>query len=175
MGLPIGVVASLLASPMSIPSPSTSITFSPDTGAKRSLGPLYLVGYSIRSSNKTPIDSYTNQLIGGRAPSEYLPILRKYMPESMPKERLERILKAHWIAPDELEEDDFTHCFVERGQAILDLITRTMGKSAVNGRQVFRDELKSASLGIVQDDDEEVDHDPIGEGAYGGTGALSGS
>ena len=125
--------------------------------------------------NKTPIDSYTNRLIGGRAPSEYLPILRKYMPEFMPKERLERILKAHWIAPDELEEDDFGHCFVERGQAILDLITRTMGKSAVNGRQVFRDELKSASLGIVQDDDEEVDHDPIGEGAYGGTGALSGS
>ena len=97
------------------------------------------------------------------------------MPEFMPKERLERILKAHWIAPDELEEDDFGHCFVERGQAILDLITRTMGKSAVNGRQVFRDELKSASLGIVQDDDEEVAHDPIGEGAYGGTGALSGS
>ena len=124
--------------------------------------------------NKTPIDSYTNRLIGGRAPSEYLPILRKYMPESMPKERLERILKAHWIAPDELEADDFGQCFVERGQAILDLITRTMGKSAVNGRQVFRDELKSASLGLVQDDDEEVDHDPIGEDAYGGTGALSG-
>ena len=124
--------------------------------------------------NKTPIDSYTNRLIGGRAPSEYLPILRKYMPESMPKERLERILKAHWIAPDELEEDDFGHFFVERGQAILDLITRTMGKSAVNGRQVFRDELKSVSLGLVQDDDEEADHDPIGEDAYGGTGALSG-
>ena len=122
--------------------------------------------------NKTPIDSYTNQLIGGRAPSEYLPVLRKYMPEFMPKERLERILRAHLIVPHELEEDDFGHCFEERGQAMLDLITQTMRKPAVNGRQVFRDELKSASLGIVQNDDEEVDHDPMGENVYGGMGAL---
>ena len=57
---------------------------------------------------------------------------------------------------------------------MLDLITRTMRKPAVNGRQVFRDELKSASLGIAQNDDEEIDHDPMGESAYGGTGALSG-
>ena len=123
--------------------------------------------------NKTPIDSYTNRLIGGHAPSEYLPILRGYMPECMPKERLERILKAHWIVPDKLEEDNFGHCFVKRGQAMLDLITRTMRKPAFDGRQVFLDELKSASLGIVQNDDDEVDHDPMGESAYSGTGAIN--
>ena len=95
--------------------------------------------------NKTPIDRHTNQLIGGRSPSEYLPILR----ESMPEERLARILKAHWIIPDKLEEDDFAHCFVERGQAMLDLITHTMRKPVVNGRQVFRDELESAGLGVT--------------------------
>ena len=119
--------------------------------------------------NKTPIDRYTNQMLGGRAPSKYLPILRQYID----KEKLERILKAHWIAPDKLEEDEFGHCFVERGQAMLDLITRTMGKPAVDGRQVFRDELKSASLGVGQIDDDEVEHDPIGESAYSDTGAPS--
>ena len=118
--------------------------------------------------NKTPIDSYTNRIIGGRSPSKYLPILRK----DIDKEKLERILKAHWIAPDKLEEDEFGHCFVERGQAMLDLITRTMGKPTVDGRQVFLDELKSASLRVGQIDDE-VEYDPIGESAYSDAGAPS--
>ena len=119
--------------------------------------------------NKTPIDSYTNQMIGARAPSKYLPILRKDN-----KEKLEPILKAHWIAPDKLESDEFGDCFVQRGQAMLDLITRTMGKPAVDGRQVFRNELKSASLDVGQIDDD-VDHDPIGEGTYRSTGTISSS
>ena len=119
--------------------------------------------------NKTPIDSYTNRMIGGRAPSRYLPILRR----DNDKEKLERILEAHWIAPDRLENDEFGHFFVERGQAMLGLITRTMGKPVVDGRQVFRDELKSASLGVVQIDDEEIDHDPMGESAYSGAGTLT--
>ena len=119
--------------------------------------------------NKTPIDRYTNQLMGGRAPSEYLPILRNHID----KERLDRILEAHWIVPDKLEEDEFGHCFVERGQAMLDLIARTMGKPTVDSRQVFRDELKSASLGVGQIDDDEVDHDPIGESTYTGTEAIN--
>ena len=119
--------------------------------------------------NKTPIDSYTNRIIGGRAPSKYLPILRK----DIDKEKLTRILKAHWITPYRLENDEFGNCFVERGQAMLDLISRTMGKSTVDGRQVFRDELKSASLGIGEMDEDEVDHDPIGESTYNETGAIN--
>ena len=73
--------------------------------------------------NKTPIDSYTNQILGGRAPSKYLLILR----ESIANEKLERILKAHWISPERLENDDFGNCFVERGQAMLDLISILWG------------------------------------------------
>ena len=119
--------------------------------------------------NKTPIDSYTNQLIGGRAPSKYLPILRK----DIDNEKLRRILEAHWIAPDPLENDDFGKCFIRRGQAMLDLVTYIMGKPTVDARQVFRDELASASLGVVQVDEDEVDHDPIGDSIYSGIDALT--
>lgn len=119
--------------------------------------------------NKTPIDSYTNQMIGGRAPSKYLPILRK----DIDNEKLRRILEAHWIAPDPLEDDDFGKCFKKRGQAMLDLVTYTMGKPTVDARQVFRDELASASLGVVQEDEDEVDHDPIGDSIYSGIDALT--
>ena len=118
--------------------------------------------------NKTPIDSYTNRMIGGRAPSRYLPILW----QDIDKEKLKGILNAHWIAPDKLENDNFGQFFVKRGQAMLDLITRTMGKPSVDGLQVFRGELESASLGIDLTDDDEVDHDPIGESTYGGTGST---
>ena len=116
--------------------------------------------------NKTPIDSHTNRLIGGRAPSQYLPILRK----DINLEKLERILKAHWIVPDKLEEDNFSHCFVERGQAMLDLIAHTMRKPTVDGRQVFATELESANLAISQSADEdeaqdEAEYDEYGENA----------
>ncbi len=116
--------------------------------------------------NKTPIDSYTNRLIGGRAPSQYLPILRK----DINLEKLERILEAHWIVPDKLEEDDFGHCFVERGQAMLNLITHTMRKSRVDGRHVFSAELKSANLVNDRNAEEdeaqdEAEYDEYGENA----------
>ena len=119
--------------------------------------------------NKTPIDSYTNRIIGGRAPSKYLPVLRKNYIDG---KTLRLILKAHWIDPDRLEDDDFSNCFVERGQAMLDLINRTMGKPIIDRRQVFRDEMNSASLVAEPVDYDDVEHDPIGEGAHGGNGLL---
>ena len=112
--------------------------------------------------NKTPIDASTNRIIGGRAPSLYLPRLRQDIDE----EKLNRILESHWINHDLLEEDRFRDCFVERGQAMLGLINQTMGKLVVNARQVFRDELDSAGL-AEQYDDDEVEYDPIGDSAYG--------
>lgn len=111
--------------------------------------------------NKTPIDALTNRIIGGQAPSRYLPRLRQDIDE----EKLNGILTSHWIASDLLEKDLFGDCFVERGQAMLDLINRTMGKPAVNGRQVFRDALDSA--GLAEEYDDEVEYDPLGDSAYG--------
>lgn len=111
--------------------------------------------------NKTPIDALTNRIIGGKAPSQYLPRLRQDIAE----ERLNDILTSHWIDPSLLERDLFGDCFVERGQAMLDLINRTMGKPTVDGRQVFRDALDSA--GLAEDYDEEIEFDPLGDSAYG--------
>ena len=113
--------------------------------------------------NKTPIDALTNRIIGGYAPSRYLPRLRQYIDQ----EKLNGILKSHWIDPELLEKDLFGDFFVERGQAMIELINRTMGKPAVDGRQVFRDALDSAGL-AEQDSDDEVEYDPIGDSAYGG-------
>ena len=116
--------------------------------------------------NKTPIDATTNRMLGGQGPSRYLQRLRRDIDE----DRLRRILEAHWIDRRALEEDRFGDFFVERGQAMLDLINRTMRKPEADGREVFRAPLDSAGLTADRDDgDAEVDYDPIGEGAYDGT------
>ena len=111
--------------------------------------------------NKTPIDRYTNHMLGGRAPSKYLPILRR----NIDRAKLDRILIAHWINPVKLENDDFASCFVERGQEMLDLITRTMRKPTIDARHVFRNELIAANH-IFDQIDDEFDYDPIGESGY---------
>ena len=115
--------------------------------------------------NKTPIDAATNRKLGGQAPSRYLERLRRGIDE----DRLRRVLEAHWIDRHALEQDRFGDFFVERGQAMLDLINRTMGKQAVDGREVFRNALDSAGLATDRyAEDDEVEYDPIGEGAYDG-------
>jgi len=48
---------------------------------------------------------------------------------------------------------------------MLNLINLTMGKPAVDGRQVFRDALDSA--GLAEEYDDEVEYDPLGDSAYG--------
>ena len=113
--------------------------------------------------NKTPIDALTNRKLGGQRPSRYLRRLR----QDIAGDKLERILDAHWINLADLEQDRFGDCFVERGQAMLDLINRAMRKPQVDGRLVFRNALDSAGLTTDQyGSDEDVEYDPIGDGAY---------
>ena len=114
--------------------------------------------------NKTPIDATTNRKLGGQGPSRYLQGLRRDIDEDL----LCRILEAHWIDRCALEEEQFGDFFVERGQAMLDLINRTMRKPAVDGREVFRNALDSAGLATDRyPGDDEVEYDPVGEDAYG--------
>ena len=113
--------------------------------------------------NKTPIDALTNRKLGGQRPSRYLQRLR----QDIDGDKLKRILHAHWINLADIEQDHFGDCFVERGQAMLDLINRAMRKPQVDGRSVFRNALDSAGLASDQyGSDEDVEYDPIGDSAY---------
>ena len=93
--------------------------------------------------NKTPIDATTNRMIGGRAPSRYLPILENHM---VSPEKLEAVLLSHWIDPDLLRGDSFGECFVKRGNEMLTLIGEAMGKSLPTGQDVFEGVLKNNGL-----------------------------
>ena len=114
--------------------------------------------------NKTPIDAKTNKMIGGNAPSRYLPRLER---EAISPDTLNQVLKSHWLTPDLLYADKFPDCFIARGEEMLKLIGEAMGRPMPDGREVFLNALQDA--GYTDDFDDEVDvieFDPIGERAY---------
>lgn len=100
--------------------------------------------------NKTPIDAVTNRKIGGQGPSRYLLRLQ----DGMGIEKLNQVLKAHWVNQDLLQAEQFADFFVERGEAMLTLIGEAMGKSIPSGREVFK-----SALGLPNYDDEFDDGD----------------
>ena len=114
--------------------------------------------------NKTPIDAKTNRRIGGRAPSIYLPRLQS----DISAEVLDEVLRSHWINPGLLAADRFAECFMERGEAMLELIGNVMGKAVPSGREIFRSALDSAGIDqpIDEFDDPDEEHDAVGEWAY---------
>ena len=114
--------------------------------------------------NKTPIDAATNRRIGGNAPSVYLRRLRNDISEG----ELRQVLLSHWINPELLAGDQFGDCFVQRGEAMLELIGTAMGKPTQNGRDTFVNALRSAGIGQAVDEfeDTEEEHDAVGGWLY---------
>ena len=104
--------------------------------------------------NKTPIDAITNRKIGGQGPSRYLLRLEQ---DGIDSEKLNEVLTAHWINPEHLRVDGFANCFVERGEAMLNLIGRAMGKQIGSGGEVFWNALTSAGYVDDYEDGEEED------------------
>ena len=111
--------------------------------------------------NKTPIDAKTNRIIGGKAPSDYLQRLRRYIDT----DDLNRVLRSHWLNPDLMAGDQFAECFVDRGEAMLRLIGSAMGKPTAGGREAFWNALHSSRL-TEEFDDPADEHDAVGERAH---------
>ena len=76
--------------------------------------------------NKTPLSARTNRIIGGRAPSTYLPRLEKEA--GMSPEKLDELLRSHAIDPDSMRRDDFQTFFQTRTEALLKMIEAVVGK-----------------------------------------------
>ena len=79
--------------------------------------------------SKVPLAVKTSRVIGGNAPSVYLPRLQKSA--SIEPAQMEEILGSHLIVPAALRADDFDRFFQARTQALLERIERAMGKSVI--------------------------------------------
>ena len=79
--------------------------------------------------NKTPLSATTNQMIGGRAPSEYT--LRIERKAEIDEASLNGHLQSHFVDPALLRSDRFDGFFEARQRALLARIGKAMGKSVV--------------------------------------------
>lgn len=83
--------------------------------------------------NKTVISATANQIIGGKAPSKYLPeMMRKA--EVGPGE-MDDILRSHHIEPEFLRNDDFDRFFEVRKESLCKLIEDAMKKDVQHGSE----------------------------------------
>ena len=98
----------------------------------------------------------------------------------MPPERLDNVLRSHWLDPCLLHADDFAQSFLARGKKMLTLIGQAMGRELGSGEEVFLNALREAGVAedeearvtgdeearVVQDEyDEEPEYEEYGEAA----------
>lgn len=81
--------------------------------------------------NKTPISYKANRMIGGRAPSKYLPLLQNHEQVQITESEQDVILATHFIEPALLRIDDFNQFYQVRKQLLLRLIEQAIGKAIV--------------------------------------------
>lgn len=93
--------------------------------------------------NRTPVSAKTNQMIGKKAPSEYLVDIEEEA--NITEDQINNHLQSHCIDPDHLRRDDFDEFFKARQAEMIDWIQKAMGKKVVD---------------IPEDDDEVVDEEP---------------
>ena len=111
--------------------------------------------------DKTPIDAATNRNIGGSTSPTYFCRLEN----EIDQDDLHSLLHSHWFSPDLLAADRFTDCFVERGEAMRELISKAMGKPMPTGRRIFRRALGSAGTAQEVDEYDEAgdEHNVVGD------------
>ncbi len=79
--------------------------------------------------NKTPLSAKTNRIIGGNAPSIYLPKIESQ--SKIKSTKMDEILKTHIISVLDLRTDDFDTFMESREEKFISLIENAMGKPVV--------------------------------------------
>jgi hypothetical protein len=99
--------------------------------------------------NKTPLSAKTNRILGGNAPSVYMPRIQRSA--GIDNTRMEQILRSHVIEPTSFCTDNFPAFFQAREAALLVRIEQAMGKP------IARDATAPVFDDIIQDyqEDEE--------------------
>lgn len=96
--------------------------------------------------NKTPLTGRTNRIIGGTAPSAYLPRLAKNA--EVDADTVANHIRTHLVDPALLAKDDFAGFFEARKQTLVEAIETATGKAVVT-------EDGYPATGVVDEGDED--------------------
>ena len=80
-------------------------------------------------ANLTLIDSATNKIISGRAPSLYLPDLQKRA--GITEQEMNLILESHLIPAEAMRNDDFRTCHKGRAKNLKNMVVEVIGQDRV--------------------------------------------
>lgn len=100
--------------------------------------------------NKTPISFKANRMIGGHAPSVYLPKIEQHSQVKATAQQMNEILESHLIDSTHLRADNYFGFIEARRLKFLELIAEVMGKEAQGG---------SDSADAYEDEMDEMDED----------------
>ena len=89
--------------------------------------------------NKTALSARTNRLIGGRAPSEYLPLLERAA--DIEPSGMNEILASHCISPEHMRTDAFWSFYAARAEMLLQRIEAATGKRITRDPELFGDDI----------------------------------
>ena len=81
--------------------------------------------------NKTQISYKANRMIGGHAPSEYLPRLQSHPQVEFDDAAMDGLLLTHALSPELLRADAFDDFLEDRRQRLSRLVEKAMGKPVV--------------------------------------------
>jgi len=110
--------------------------------------------------NKTGISAATNRIIGGKAPSRYVPqLLERAQAATTVRDRI----AAHHISLEHLTADDFDGFFTARRRALLDVIGEAMGRPITDEPSAFTPVSDDYDLDEEEPTDDDIDEDaPVG-------------
>jgi hypothetical protein len=112
--------------------------------------------------NKTPLAARTNRIIGGVAPTQYLPVLERGAKLTSPA--LDDIVRTHLVDPATLRSDDFDRYFAQRRDALVHLVEKAMGKAVQRDieeghPEETADQFDASDAAVVPDQESDSDVD----------------
>ncbi len=108
--------------------------------------------------NKTPISARTNRMIGGKAPSIYLPKVQNEA--GVTEAHIDKFLQTHLIEPKLLRQDDFDNFLHSRQKLLLEKIEKAMGKSSLCNINIEQ-ETEPDDIELVEYEDNSDDYENI--------------
>jgi hypothetical protein len=115
--------------------------------------------------NKTPLAARANHIIGGVAPTKYLPVLEKDAKLTSPA--LDDIVRTHLVDPTTLRSDDFDRYFAQRRDAptLVHLVEKATGKAVQRDieeghPEETADQFDASDAAVVPDQEPDNDVEP---------------
>lgn len=101
--------------------------------------------------NKTPISYKANRMIGGKAPSIYLADIQNRKQVGLSDEKMNDILKSHYIDPEALRANDYELFLERRKEQLIQIVEHAMSKTIERENRDYDLDVQEDDLQLQED------------------------